>query len=264
MDADNGGLSDAELGELAAFADGSLPPAERERVAARVERSPELQALVAEQRAALVAVAMLDTPAPERLRAAVSGAAAEASPAASGAKPARRRLRLPRLALAGGLATAVASALVAVVVVGGASAPTVADTARLAARGADAPAPAVDPASSGQLVASVDGVAFPNFSAAFEWSPSGERSDELDGRETRTVFYDRDGEEVAYSIVAGEQLAWPPGARVSERNGIELRSLEDGGDAVVTWLRDGHTCVLSSADVGTAELRELATWTGET
>ena len=49
-------LSDRELSELAAFADGSLPPSRRAQVSARVERSAELRALVAEQRSALAAV----------------------------------------------------------------------------------------------------------------------------------------------------------------------------------------------------------------
>jgi hypothetical protein len=48
----NGQRSDAELGELAAFADGSLSPAARVRLPNRVEPSPELRALVEEQRRA--------------------------------------------------------------------------------------------------------------------------------------------------------------------------------------------------------------------
>ena len=39
---EDGNLSDAEIAELAAFADGSLPARRRRKVAAAVERSPEL------------------------------------------------------------------------------------------------------------------------------------------------------------------------------------------------------------------------------
>jgi anti-sigma factor RsiW len=53
--------------ELAAFADGSLPPTRRAHVAARIERSSELRVLVGEQRTALEAVRALDAPAPARL-----------------------------------------------------------------------------------------------------------------------------------------------------------------------------------------------------
>jgi hypothetical protein len=45
--------------ELAAFADGSLPPRRRAHVAACIEHSSELRVLVGEQRAALEAVRAL-------------------------------------------------------------------------------------------------------------------------------------------------------------------------------------------------------------
>jgi anti-sigma factor RsiW len=57
MEQADGQMSEAEL---AAFADGSLPPSRRAEVAARIGRSPELRALVAEQQAVLHAFRALD------------------------------------------------------------------------------------------------------------------------------------------------------------------------------------------------------------
>ena len=265
MESENGRLSDLVLAELAAFADGSLPPAERTRVAERVARSPHLQSLVAEQRASVMAVALLDVPTPPRLREAVAAVAlrtAPEPPAATEGEPRVRRLlpRLPRLAIAGGLATVLASGALAVVVAS-AGAPSISDTVELGELGATAAAPAVSPRNDAWLAASVDGVAFPNYPRETGWQRSGRRVDEFDGREATTVYYRRGDEEAAYSIVSGEPLDWPDGARLAERDGVELRSLRYEGAMVVTWLRDGHTCVIASEDADTKELLELAAWT---
>jgi hypothetical protein len=67
--APDGHPSETDLAELAAFADGSLPPRRRALVARRVERSLELRALLDEQRVALEAVRALDVPATARLHA---------------------------------------------------------------------------------------------------------------------------------------------------------------------------------------------------
>ncbi len=270
MSPDDGQLSDAELGELAAFADGSLAPSDRARVAARVHRSPRLRALVDEQRASIAAVELLDARAPVPLHRRIAAGQALATtpepPVAiePGRAPARGRFHLPRPALVGGLAAAIGIAVVvAVVLVAGSGAPTVAETAELADRGASAPAPAVDAGDSNLLAASVGGVAFPNYSKAFGWRASGERTDELDGRRATTVYYRSRGREIAYSIVSGEALAWPGDARRAVREGIELRSLRLEGATVVTWRRMGRTCVLSGAGVSRDELLELAAWMAE-
>jgi hypothetical protein len=65
-------LTNGQLAELARLADGSLPPPRHARVAAGVERSPELRALVDEQHVALVALRSLDAVAPAGLRARVA------------------------------------------------------------------------------------------------------------------------------------------------------------------------------------------------
>jgi hypothetical protein len=253
MAEDNGQRSDAELGELAAFADGSLAAAPRARLEARAARTPELRALVEEQRRAIAAVEALDARAPTVLRARLG----TVRPAAS---------REPRRwAFAGSLAAAaaIAAAVLAVVLVGGARGPTVGEAVESAQRGPTDGAPETADDDPNLLAASVSGVAFPDYSRAFGWRAVGERTDELDGRQTRTVFYGRGGRQVSYTIVAGKPLAWPENSRTTRRDGIELRSLENDGTTVVTWLRNGHTCVLAGDGVRQAVLLELAAWMGD-
>jgi hypothetical protein len=46
------------------------------------------------------------------------------------------------------------------------------------------------------------------------------------------------------------------------RDGTSLRSLTVGGRRAVTWLRGGHTCVLSGTSTTHAALLRLAAWRG--
>jgi len=89
------------------------------------------------------------------------------------------------------------------------------------------------------------------------------RTDEIGGRETKTVFYRREGRRIAYTIVEGEQLAWPPGSDRAEREGTELRVFRDDDRTAVTWRRNGRTCILSATNVPTDQLLELAAWKGQ-
>jgi hypothetical protein len=162
------------------------------------------------------------------------------------------------------LAPSLAAALLLIVLLlpGGEDEPTVLEVAGLAELGPSAPAPPRDRAEPTRLAASVAGVAFPAYPARLGWRASGARTDALDGRETSTVFYTRGGRQVAYSIVSAEGLAWPEGAHRTVRDGTPLRSLRRGGTTIVTWLRSGHTCVLTATDTPRGELLELAAWDG--
>ena len=80
---------------------------------------------------------------------------------------------------------------------------------------------------------------------------------------SRTVFYRKEGRRIAYTIVAGDQLAWPPGSDKAEREGTKLRTFKDGDRTVVTWRRNGRTCVLSATNVPEDQLLELAAWKGQ-
>ena len=121
----------------------------------------------------------------------------------------------------------------------------------------------LDPRQPALLRDRVESVRFPNFEAKFGWEASGVRTDEIGGRTARTVFYRREGRRVAYTIVEGEALGWPGEAAKAPRDGVDLRTFQDGDRTVVTWRREGRTCVLSSTDVPRDELLELAAWKGK-
>lgn len=104
---------------------------------------------------------------------------------------------------------------------------------------------------------------FPNLEAEFGWRQAGDRGDELDGRRTRTVFYERGGRRIGYTILAGAPVDPPRGSRTQRIDGVAFAATREGGRRIVTWLRDGHTCVLAGRGVSQAELVELASWTGK-
>jgi hypothetical protein len=244
-------LSQARIAELTALADGSLPEHRRAAAQARVDGSPELRALLDEQRRALAHVRAFDASAPARLGAQVRS------------RRESRRARPFRLAMALGTAVLVV-ALAALVLRGGApSGPTVIGAAGLAQRGPAAAAPPPQRGEPKLLAAEVAGIPFPNYVGKFGWRAVGTRADTLDGRTTRTVFYARGNRRIAYTIVSGRALPAPDGARRAVREGTELRFTPRAGTVLVTWLRGGRTCVLSARGVPTRELLDLAGWKGQ-
>jgi anti-sigma factor RsiW len=249
-------LTDRELAELCALADGTLPAEQRPAVEARVAASPELQELVDRQREALAATrALEDEPVPESLRTTVT-----ARWRASDRRRGRASWFVPRLALAG--AAAVAVALVAVLLIGGPGGPTVAEAARLAERPPSGPAPGPAGESGTKLALAVDGVVFPDLRRPFGWRAVGMRRDRLDDRGAAVVYYANDGRRIAYVIVAGAGLPRPEAAKEATRAGVLFQLLEIGGRSAVTWRRAGHTCVLIGAATH-RELLALANWRGE-
>jgi len=246
-------LDESTLRQLAQLADGSLEGFERLELEARVAHSPTLRAALERQRLGAGALRGLDLPASSGLRARIR---AQSAPPV---RPQRRR----RFAIAGALAGAVAAAaLAAVLIVPSGQSPTVVEAARLS----DGPATesvGADTDNERLLAADVEGVPFPNWSDEFGWREDGTRTDRLDGRSARTVFYERGDKRVAYTIVSGKGIPAPGGSRPATRNGVRFHALADGGRRVVTWWRDGRTCVLSSADVGDPQLIKLASWKGD-
>jgi hypothetical protein len=237
--------------ELAAFADGSLAGRRRARVEALVAGSPTLQAVVREQRDALDAIDRAAVPAPSGLRARVAGA---------GPVPAARRGRrfVPALASA-----ALVAAVVAIVVATiGSGAPTVAEAASLASRPPTAAAPG---GNRGALLPRLRaaGLPFPYWEDRFGWRATGVRRDSLSGRAATTVYYRHAGLMIGYTIISGRALAAPGDARVTVRDGTRLELFRAGGRTAVTWLRRGHTCVLSGAGVPGRVLVRLASWRGD-
>ncbi len=249
-------LNERELADLAALADGSLAPERRAEVEARVEADPELRALVEEQRRAvdLVRTAAADARAPLALRERIEAARERLAPRAR-----RRR------GLMGGLAAALAVAALALVLAlpgGTPGGPTVVQAAGLAALPPTTPPPARSDGSK-LLDTAVDGVAYPYWGDSFAWETSGARRDRLDGRDAATVFYDKNGTRIGYTIVSGRALKTPASARTTVLNGVTLRSFTHDGRTVVTWLRAGHTCGLAGANVPLPVLLRLAAWKGK-
>jgi anti-sigma factor RsiW len=239
-------LSEQELAELSALADGTLPAERRAAVEARVATSPELQRLLERQRRSLAATqALTNEPTPASLRTTV-----EAQRRARGSRRSRAWL-LPRLGVAGAVVAVVAVA--AVVLSGGPGGPTVAEAAQLTDRPPSAPAPPAVGDGGTQLALDVEGVVFPDLLRSFGWRAVGMRRDKLDGRNATTVFYEKGERRIAYVIVAGSGLPRPSEAEGTTREGVLFQTLRLDGRPAVTWRRNGRTCVL----IGAASRDEL-------
>jgi hypothetical protein len=248
------GLSEREIAELAALADGTLPAERRAEVEARIAASPELLDTVERQRQAVAATQALSAELPP----ASLVETVEALRSRRGARRPRAQRLVPRLALAGGLAAAVA-VVAAVLLSGGPGGPTVADAARLASKPPNAPAPPPLGKGSTKLALDVQGVSFPNLARWAGWHTVGVRRGRVDGRYATVVFYGKDGRRIAYVIVAGSELSWPSEAQVTTRAGVQYRVLRLNGRLAVTWPRGGHTCVLTGRATR-AELLKFASW----
>jgi anti-sigma factor RsiW len=257
-------LSADDEATLVAYVDGNLEPDERGRVEARAADDPSYAAALALQQQGRDAIftASESTGAPLALRTRVESMAAPGRRHGDRRPSARTRLGGIRWPGAGLVAGALAVVLAAVVLVGGG--PGVEDVAAAAVRPPTAQVAAVPPTSK-LLDEKIGDVTFPNYAGKFGWKAVGTRTDEIDGRDTRTVFYEKDGKRIAYTVVEGDALPKPDDADTATREGTELRSLTTSDDrTVVTWERNGQTCVLSApkGEVSRDELLELAGWKG--
>jgi hypothetical protein len=246
--------------DLTALADGTLRGRRRKHLEAEVARSPELAELLEKQRRAVAALRAVETRAPASLRARLESERSARRPPR--ARPESSWLRRP--ALAGGLAAAAAFALLlALVLPGGAGGPSVVEAAELSTRPPEAAAPGPDHDEPRLLDARAGRLTFPNWAEEFGWRASGRRVDEIDGRRAVTVFYEKDGRRIGYTILSGEAIEPPDEARTAVREGTSLRRLRSDGRVIVTWLRGGRTCVLSGTEVDSATLLDLAAWKGK-
>jgi anti-sigma factor RsiW len=211
--------------DLAALADGSLYGPRRAALEARLRREPELAAALARQRAVVARLIATAPPAPLSLRLRVEDL--EPVPPVL-----RRRPWRPAAAMA------LACLMAAFVVLLAAGGPAVEQVLAVAARPATAPA---------SLDRGFEGVKFPRYE---KWRATGERTDVIDGREVRTVYYSQGRRVIAYAIVAGPAL--------SEE--AALREVRGDGVVAVTWTRAGRTCVIVARGGDADALARLAVW----
>jgi hypothetical protein len=243
-------FDDRLMADLAAAADGTLPPTRQAELEAMAEEDSELAAALDEQRRAVTLIrgAAAEIHAPLALRERLENERVRA------ARPARPRRRWFSIALGG---AALAAVLLAVVLAAPGS-PTVDEAAAFALQPATGPAPA---AQGALLDAEQSGVAFPNWAEKFGWKATGSHTGKVGGRDATTVYYEKEGKTLAYTIVSGDSLGDPDDATTIEveGTGIDLFDAE-GGNRAAEWLRDGHTCILAGKGVDDATMAKLAGW----
>ncbi len=248
--------------QLAALADGTLAPGDRERLLEQIDRSTELREEAERQRLALATMSSLESvKAPAELHRSV----AALSEGATRRRRPRQALRL-QLAGAGALAAMAFAALLIALTTGSSGGPTLLRAADVALRPATLAAPAQSTSRHSQLTRSVEGIAYPYWQDSFGWRAAGARVDGIGGRTVTTVFYapqhaaPGSSARIGYAIVAGRALPIPGGGTTVKDRGIAFHLLTSRGSTIVTWRRAGHTCVLAARGVSSAMLVHLAAW----
>ena len=240
--------------ELARLADGSLPAERQDELHTELQRSPALTSALAEQRRAISLVRAIDVPAPDSLRQWLESQTQEEP------EKRRRRWSFPRLAFPAAIGVAVAAVAAAVVIAigGGSSSPTLGQAAQAAVAPSTMPAPTE--AGAMTLDVSTAGIPFPYWEDTVGWRAAGARADSLAGRRAFTVFYkDQDGaRRVGYTIVTGPPVKVSGGATITS-HGIQYTLKRAGSTRLITWLRNGHTCVIAGNQVTFPTLLKLAT-----
>lgn len=218
-----------------------------------------------EQRRLAELVRSFDAPAPQSLHRRIESLVAshQSQSALRAHRRGVRRFSVLGLASAGVALVVVAAVAIAVGLGGGDSAPTISfsQAAALTLRAATLPAPPESSTHRAQLAVAVNGVPFPYWEDRFGWRSSGSRTDRVDGHSITTVFYtDSNGRRIGYAILAGTPVLHIASGAIAWRGGVSYRLLTENGVAVVTWLRDGHLCVVSGRGVSSATLLRLASW----
>lgn len=200
----------------------------------------------------------IDEPAPERLHRRTE--ALIARHAQGGGDKRATRLRLGAV----GALTSVA-VLVAVLVLSaspsGSGSFNLQSATTLTLRPATSPAPHESKVRRAQLTAAVEGISFPYWGERFGWRSSGARSDRVDGRTVTTVFYSNaSGQRIGYAIVGGTPPPTLPAVGIQWRAHTPYRLSSEDGSRVVTWVRDGHLCIVAGRGVTGSTLLRLASW----
>src|SRR5436305_7205681 len=193
------------LAELSELAHGTLDADRAAGLRAQIAASPELSERYERERRAVEALSAVRADrAPAHLRAGIEAGRRK-----------RSRLPVPRVGTAWGMAAAGALAVAAVAIAlllpaGTPGGPSASQAASLALRGSAMAAPQPGGAVPGAtLNQDVQEVYFPDWSHRFGWHATGQRTDRLGGRDAVTVYYDRQGRQIAYTIVAKPALRVP-------------------------------------------------------
>jgi hypothetical protein len=126
---------------------------------------------------------------------------------------------------------------------------------------ATAPAPRESSTQSATLDVAEDGVRFPYWAARYDWRAAGMRVDTLGGHPITTVFYaGPDGGRIGYAIVGGSSVPAVSGGAAVWHAGVAYRVLDEHGEPLVAWQREGHLCLLSGRHVSAGTLLALAAW----
>jgi hypothetical protein len=243
--------------DIVALDDPTLSARRRARIIARFAADPEAQRLLAGQRRVRTALEELQVRAPDSLRRRVEQLHTKAE---------RRPFRLAITPPGAGPALAACATIALVVVLsltlaGPLTAIEVGSAVIHRQSLEAAPREGSNPAV---LARSFAGVGFPNWSAKLGWKQEGARRIEVDGRATDTVYYTREGNRIAYTVVDGEPLEPPSDARRVQVGQTTVHVYHDNaGHTMVTFERNGRTCVLSGHGREASTLIELAAWRGD-
>ena len=108
------------------------------------------------------------------------------------------------------------------------------------------------------LDVSAGGIPFPYWEHTVGWNAIGARSDSIGGRHAVTVFYEAGGRRVGYTIVTGPPVQVKGGVTVTA-HGTPYTFMRTGSARLITWVRNGHTCVIAGHGVTYKTLLGLAT-----
>jgi hypothetical protein len=99
---------------------------------------------------------------------------------------------------------------------------------------------------------------FSDNAARAGWTPTGSRSDRVEGRSLTTAFWERRGRRIAHTVVSGDPVEAPARSRRTGRRGLLLQSFDRAGRTAVIWTEGGHTAVISGIGISRAALYALA------
>jgi hypothetical protein len=170
------------------------------------------------------------------------------------------RSRLRPAAVVAGVAGVLVVALVVALSASGPGGSRVVQAAELSLRPSTEPAPPTNREQPALVERSFAGVTFPAWSGKFGWRTDGARRDELDGRETATVYYTHTHHRIGYTVISGKTIEPPEDAETLRVRGVELHRFRLGFQDVVTFERNGRTCVLSGDVHDPHTLVKLASW----